>query len=135
MAYGTCFNINKYQVFCLLKFCILYFIGFMLNNIALALALEILISVRWPSKYKQIVNRRNSTLANLLVTVIGFMLAFSPLLFGWNHFEKDCDCGHNNVLPRAYILVILSMFFAFSLATLLVYLCILNQAKSAKQKV
>ena len=135
VAYSTCHNINKIYFFCLIKYCILYFIGLMLNHITLCLSVEILISLKWMSKYKKLVNKFNSLLFNLLITSFGILFSFSPLIFNWNYFEKDCDCGHNNVLPKSYILITNFLFFTFSIMTVSVYFYIFLLAKQSKQKV
>jgi hypothetical protein len=135
VAYSTCVNINKIYFFCLVKYCLLYFIALMLNHITLCLSVEILISLKWISKYRKLINKLNSYLFNVFFTILVILFSFSPLIFNWNHFKKDCDCGHNNVLPKSYILIANFLFFTFSIMTVSVYSYIFIVAKQSKQKV
>jgi hypothetical protein len=134
-AIDLCYNLNGNYYFCVIKSCLVYFIGIMMTKVYLMIALERLIAVRWIHKYKKYARPIYLFLINIFVTIVGFLLTFSPLIFDWNSYKDSCDCGLNNILPKPYVLVLNTLFFFNAIPTISIYLYIYFYVKKTRRKI
>jgi hypothetical protein len=134
-AFDFCYNFNSRFYMCVIKTCLLYFLGVMLTKMMFLIALERLISVRWLQKYKQFLRKKYLFITNFFMTIIGFFMTFSPLFFDREDFADECDCGLNNVLPKPYVLVMNSMVMMIAFTTVFMYCYIYYYVKRSREKI
>jgi hypothetical protein len=134
-ALDFCYNLNALFYFCVIKSCLLYFIGLMVSKMLFLMSVERLISVRWLQKYKQFLQKKYLFITNFFLTIFWILVAFSPLLFNWNHFIEGCDCGLNNVLPKLYVLIMNAWLVVIASLTIFIYLYIYFFVKRSREKI
>jgi hypothetical protein len=133
-SFDFCYNMNSLFYFCVVKTCLLYFLGVMITKMMLLIALERLISVKWLQKYKQFLRKKYLFTINFFITIIGVLVTFSPLFFPSEH-DDDCDCGLNNVLPKSYVLVMNTVCVLMAIAIIVIYFYIYFYVKSSREKI
>lgn len=133
-SFDFCFGFNSNYYFCLIKNCLIYMIGIMLMKMTFLIALERLISVRWMQKYRTLITTKYFFMSNVALTLCAFGFTFSPFLFNWNNYKPNCFCGLNNVLPKAYVLTMNTIFMAIASSTILIYFYIYYYVKNTHSK-
>lgn len=135
VSLSACYSFDTNKFFCLFKYCFLYFIGLMMIKFNILIAVERLICLKWTNKYRKIVRFKYSLVFNLIITSICFCYSYSPIIFEWNNYGVQCDCGLNSVIPYYYIIINNVIFFALSIGTSFVYLYIYYFVKQSHKKV
>ncbi|XP_047110313.1 octopamine receptor 1 [Schistocerca piceifrons] len=118
MAFSIIDELNKFKNTCLLRFILVILPASSSIYNLIAIAIDRYISIVYPLHYSTYMTARKA----LVIVGVGWILSaiVSTMPSYWNKYSEDKDCLVDNVLPKAYIICIITPAFVLVLVAMLV---------------